>query len=111
MARVKWNPEKKSPDKEPLPVVWGCELFMRANGTFETFFKGQTGFEMMKAAVEALHAIEQLRRSPLTTLAQTGEKAESRKAGSHPVGPRKATMADHPQLVWRGTTRVLKPTA
>jgi hypothetical protein len=64
MARVKWNPEKKSPDKEPLPVVWGCEVFMRANGTFETFFKGQTGFEMMKAAVEALHAIERLRMEP-----------------------------------------------
>jgi hypothetical protein len=37
---------------------------MRADGSFETQFEGETGFQMMKAAMEALHMIDRLRREP-----------------------------------------------
>jgi hypothetical protein len=64
MARVKWNPKKEVSTEALSPVVWACEVFMRADGTFETSFKGQTGFAMMKAAVDALHSIDRIRREP-----------------------------------------------
>ncbi|BDU22932.1 hypothetical protein DYGSA30_43890 [Dyella sp. GSA-30] len=37
---------------------------MREDGTLETYFEGQTGLQMMGAAINELHAIERLRREP-----------------------------------------------
>jgi hypothetical protein len=37
---------------------------MREDGSFETEFKGETGFQMMKAAIDTLHAINRLRAEP-----------------------------------------------
>lgn len=62
MAKIMWNPQGPSKEASESPIVWGCHVFMREDGTLETDFKGETGFQMMKAAIEALHMIERLRR-------------------------------------------------
>ena len=62
MARITWNPKSSAKGTKPSPIAWGCLVFMREDGTFETDFKGETGFQMMKAAMETLHAIDRLRR-------------------------------------------------
>jgi hypothetical protein len=47
-------------------------VLMREDGTLETDFKGETGFQMMKAAMEALHTIDRLRREPAYDFGRTG---------------------------------------
>lgn len=64
MAKVSWNPKATSGSHNESPVVWGCHVLMREDGSFETEFKGETGFQMMKAAVDTLHAINRLRAEP-----------------------------------------------
>lgn len=62
MAKISWNPRGGSASE--APVAWGCTLFMREDGTFETDFKGETGFLMMKAAMDALQRLDNMRREP-----------------------------------------------
>ncbi len=62
MARVTWNPKDSARSENPSPIPWSCHGLMRENGTFETNFKGETGFQMMKAAMETLRTIDRLRR-------------------------------------------------
>ncbi|WP_281850042.1 hypothetical protein [Dyella sp. GSA-30] len=64
MAEITWNPNGNAQGGAPSPVVWGCQVFMREDGTLETYFEGQTGLQMMGAAINELHAIERLRREP-----------------------------------------------
>jgi len=64
MARITWNPKNSASNKNPSPIAWSCLVFMREDGSFETDFKGETGFQMMKAAMDTLHAIDRLRREP-----------------------------------------------
>ncbi|MBB5356851.1 hypothetical protein HDE76_000033 [Rhodanobacter sp. ANJX3] len=62
MARVTWNPKGSTNSKNLSPIAWSCLVSMREDGTFETDFKGETGFQMMKAAMETLRAIDRVRR-------------------------------------------------
>lgn len=62
VAKISWNPRGGSASE--APVAWGCTLFMREDGTFETDFKGETGFLMMKAAMDALQRLDNMRREP-----------------------------------------------
>ena len=62
MAKITWNPKGTANSKNPSPIAWSCLVFMREDGTFETDFKGETGFQMMKAAMETLRTIDRLRR-------------------------------------------------
>jgi len=62
MAKITWNPKGSANSKNPSPIAWSCLVFMREDGTFETDFKGETGFQMMKAAMETLRTIDRLRR-------------------------------------------------
>jgi hypothetical protein len=64
MAKITWNPKGSAKSKNSSPIAWSCHVFMREDGTFETDFKGETGFQMMKAAMETLHTIDRLRREP-----------------------------------------------
>jgi hypothetical protein len=64
MARITWNPKGLAKSKTQSPIAWSCHVFMREDGTFETDFQGETGFQMMKAAMDTLHAINLLRREP-----------------------------------------------
>lgn len=64
MARITWNPKGSANRKNPSPIVWSCLVFMREGGTFETDFKGETDLQMMKAAMDTLHAIHRLRQEP-----------------------------------------------
>jgi len=64
MAKVSWNPAATSNRQSESPVVWGCHVFMREDGSFETEFKGETGSQMMKAAIDTLHTINRLRAEP-----------------------------------------------
>ena len=52
MAKISWNPKSRAKGQKPSPIAWGCYVYMREDGSFETEFKGETGFLMMKAAVE-----------------------------------------------------------
>lgn len=49
---------------DPSPIAWSSSIAMRADGTLEVHVKGQTGHQMMKAAMEELRAIERLRKEP-----------------------------------------------
>lgn len=60
MAKISWNPRGGS----EAPVVWGCTVLMREDGSFETDSKGETGHLMLKAAIEALRRLDTLRREP-----------------------------------------------
>lgn len=62
MAKISWNP--RGHGESEAPVAWGCTIFMREDGAFETDFKGETGFLMMKAAMDALQRLDNLRREP-----------------------------------------------
>ena len=62
MAKIMWNPKGSANSKNPPPIAWSCHVLMREDGTLETDFKGETGFQMMKAAMETLRAIDRLRR-------------------------------------------------
>jgi hypothetical protein len=64
MAKISWNPKSRAKGQKPSPIAWGCYVYMREDGSFETEFKGETGFLMMKAAVDVLHTIDRLRREP-----------------------------------------------
>ena len=59
------EPRKENFGRKAVPVCLGMRgVHEGGRHVFETFFKGQTGFEMMKAAVEALRNIERLRMEP-----------------------------------------------
>lgn len=62
MAKITWNPKGPADGKNQSPMVWGCHLFLREDGTFEMDFKGETGFQMAMAAMDALHRIDRVRR-------------------------------------------------
>jgi len=62
MAKIMWNPKGSANSKNPPPIAWSCHVLMREDGTLETDFKGEAGFQMMKAAMETLRAIDRLRR-------------------------------------------------
>jgi len=62
MAKISWNPRGNGAPE--APVAWGCTIFMREDGAFETDFKGETGLLIMKAAMDALHSLDRLRREP-----------------------------------------------
>ncbi len=62
MAKITWNPKTSTQSKSP--IAWGCSIFMRQDGTLEMNIKGQTGQQMMKAAMDELHAIHRLRQEP-----------------------------------------------
>jgi hypothetical protein len=64
MAKISWNPKGNAKGKAPSPIAWGCYIYMREDGSFETDFKGQTGLEMMRGAMDVLHAIDRLRSEP-----------------------------------------------
>lgn len=64
MAKISWNPKPKVRGAPPAPIAWGCYVYMREDGSFETEFKGETGLMMMKAAMDALHTIARLRSEP-----------------------------------------------
>lgn len=64
MAKIRWNQGADAEGAEPPPIVWSCSVAMRADGSLETQFDGETGFQMMKAAVDALHMIDRLRQEP-----------------------------------------------
>jgi hypothetical protein len=64
MARIKWNPKGSTKGENPSPIAWGCSIFMRQDGTLEMEVTGQTGQQMMKAAMGELHAIHRLRQEP-----------------------------------------------
>ena len=67
MAKISWNPKARVKGQKPSPIAWSCHVYMREDGSFETEFKGETGFLMMKAAVDVLHTIDRLRRGlPMT---------------------------------------------
>ncbi|APG03292.1 hypothetical protein BJI69_04795 [Luteibacter rhizovicinus DSM 16549] len=51
----------------PSPIVWSASIAMRADGTLEVHVKGETGHQMMKAAMDELRAIERLRKEPAYT--------------------------------------------
>lgn len=51
-------------EAEPSPIVWSASIAMRADGTLEVHVKGETGHQMMKAAMDELRAIERLRKEP-----------------------------------------------
>ena len=64
MAKISWNPKGTTKGQPLSPIAWGCCIYMREDGSFETEFKGETGFMMMKGAMDALHAIERVRSEP-----------------------------------------------
>jgi len=64
MAKITWNPKGSAENKTQSPIAWSCHVLMREDGTLETDFKGETGYQMMKAAMEALYTIDRLRREP-----------------------------------------------
>jgi hypothetical protein len=64
MAKIKWNPKDVANNEVSSPVVWACHILMREDGSFETEFKGETGFQMLRAAFDALRAIDRLRSEP-----------------------------------------------
>jgi len=64
MAKIAWNPKGSVKGKDPSPIAWGCNVFMRQDGTLEMEVIGETGQQMMKAAMDALHAIHRLRQEP-----------------------------------------------
>lgn len=61
MAKISWNPKKRVKGQPLAPIAWGCYVYLREDGTFESEFKGATGFMMMSAAIDALHKIRDLR--------------------------------------------------
>lgn len=71
MPKVKWNPQPSSERVEQSPIVWSCFVAMRADGTFETEFNGATGFQMFKAAMDALQTIDQIRNEPAYDFGRT----------------------------------------
>lgn len=36
MAKISWNPKGRVKGRKPLPIAWGCYVYMREDGTFET---------------------------------------------------------------------------
>ena len=64
MAKISWNPKGTVRGKAPSPIAWGCYVYMREDGSFATEFKGETGFQMMTAAMDALRSIDRVRREP-----------------------------------------------
>ena len=44
MAKISWNPKGKTKGQPLSPIAWGCYIYMREDGSFETEFKGETGF-------------------------------------------------------------------
>lgn len=67
MAKISWNPKVAVKGKKPSQIVWGCFVYMREDGSFETEFKGETGHMMMSAAIDVLHKIRRLREEPACT--------------------------------------------
>jgi hypothetical protein len=64
MATITSNPKNSASNRSLSPIAWSCLVFMREDGSFETDFKGETGFQMMRAAMETLHAMDRLRNEP-----------------------------------------------
>jgi hypothetical protein len=62
MAKISWNP--RGGGSSEAPVVWGCTVLMREDGSFETDSKGETGHLMLKAAIDVLRRLDTLRREP-----------------------------------------------
>lgn len=63
MPKIKWN-SPEHPELGASPVVWSCSIAMRADGSMETDFRGETGLQMFKAAMETLQMIDRLRAEP-----------------------------------------------
>jgi hypothetical protein len=41
MAKISWNPKGRAKGHKPSPIAWGCYVYMREDGGFETEFKGK----------------------------------------------------------------------
>lgn len=61
MAKISWNPKSRVKGQPLSPIAWGCYIYIRDDGSFETEFKGETGLMMMSAAIDVLHKIKRLR--------------------------------------------------
>lgn len=64
MATIIMRPRDHVATPEEAPEAWSCRVAYRTDGTFEMEVKGETGLQMLTAALDALRRVDRLRAEP-----------------------------------------------